>query len=116
MITDSLNNRVIEVQKNSNTVFTFVTTNLFGSVEQPHPNRAVRLKKGNTLISDQFNQQIIKVDTNGAVVFVHGTIGVPGGGDTQLNAPCDAKVVGDYTGLTSPNGGGAGFDYSSLLY
>jgi len=116
LITDSLNNRVIEVDKNSNTVFTFVTTNLLGSVEQPHPNRAVRLKKGNTLISDQFNHQVIEVNTNGVVVFAHGTIGDSGSVTNQLNAPCDAKVVGDFTGLTSPSSGGAGFDYSSLLY
>jgi len=120
LITDSLNNRILEITDVSSNVFsnvfTCVTTDRTDSVEQPHPNRAVRLKKGNTLISDQFNQQVIKVDTNGAVVFFHGTIGVAGDGDTQLNAPCDAKVVGDFTGLTSPNGGGAGFDYSSLLY
>ena len=120
LITDSLNNRVVEITEPSSNifsnVFTYVTADRPGSVEQPHPNHAVRLKKGNTLISDQFNQQVIKVDTNGAVVFVHGTIGVAGDDDTELNAPCDAKVVGDFTGLTSPNSGGGGFDYSSLLY
>ncbi len=116
LITDSLNNRVIEVDKNSNTVFTFVTTTRPGSVVQPHPNHAVRMKKGNTLISDQFNQQVIEVNTNGTVVFFHGEIGVSGSDTNHLNAPCDAKVVGDYTGLTSPkSGGGGGFNYGSVM-
>jgi hypothetical protein len=120
LITDSLNNRILEITDVSSNVFsnvfTYVTADRSGSVEQPHPNRAVRLKKGNTLISDQFNQQVIEINATGAVVFIHGTIGVAGDGDTQLNAPCDAKVVDDYTGLTSPKGGGGGFDYGSLLY
>jgi outer membrane protein assembly factor BamB len=117
LITDSLNNRIVELDNDDNNVFTYVTAGRSGSVEQPHPNRAVRMKKGNTLISDQFNQQVIEVDATGAVVFVHGTIGVPGDGDTLLNTPCDAKVVDDYTGLTSPkSGGGSGFNYGSLLF
>ncbi len=120
LITDSLNNRIVEITEPSSNVvsnvFTYVTADRSGSVEQPHPNRAVRLKMGNTLITDQFNQQVIEVDPTGTVVFVHGTMGVAGDADTQLNAPCDAKVVGDYTGLTSPKGSGGGFDYSSLLY
>jgi outer membrane protein assembly factor BamB len=116
LITDSLNNRILEVDEDGSNILTYVTTDCSGSVGQPHPNRAVRLKKGNTLISDQFNQQVIEINATGTVVFVHGTIGEAGGGDTQLNAPCDAKVVGDFTGLTSPKSKGAGFNYGSLLY
>ena len=120
LITDSLNNRVIEITEPSSNVFsnifTYVTTNLTDSVGQPHPNHAVRLKKGNTLISDQFNHQVIEVNTDSDVVFVHGTIGVSGSDTNQLDAPCDAKVVDDYTGLTSPKGGSSGFNYGSLLY
>ena len=120
LITDSLNNRVVEITEPSSNVisnvFTYVTTNRADSVEQPHPNRAVRLKKGNTLISDQFNEQVIEVDATGAIVFTHGTIGVTGSDTNHLNAPCDAKVVDDYYGLTSPKSGGGGFNYGSLLY
>jgi hypothetical protein len=35
-------------------------------------------------------------------VFSQGQIGVAGTGFDELNAPYDAKVVGDYTGLTAP--------------
>ena len=69
----------------------------------PLPTRAVRLKTGNTLISDQYNDQVIEVDPNGNIVFSQGEIGVVGNGFNELNAPYDAKVVGDYTGLTPPN-------------
>jgi len=34
--------------------------------------------------------------------FSQGMIAVPGNGFNMLNAPYDAKVVGDYTGLTPP--------------
>ena len=80
---------------------------------------ASQLKKGDFLIADQFNQQVIKVDGTGAVVSTYGTIGVSGSDDGLFNAPCDAKVVGDFTGLTSPKpkpkpksgGGGGGFQW-----
>jgi hypothetical protein len=36
------------------------------------------------------------------IVFTQGEIGVAGNGFDELNAPYDAKVVGDYTGLTPP--------------
>ena len=68
----------------------------------PLPSRAVRLANGNTLISNQFNHQVIEVDPSGAVVGSLGEIGVAGSGFNQLNAPYDAKVIDDYTGLTPP--------------
>jgi hypothetical protein len=57
---------------------------------------------GNTLISDQFNDQVIEVDSTGNIVFSQGQIGVVGNGFNELNAPYDATVVGDYSGLTAP--------------
>ncbi len=44
------------------------------------------------------------MDPLGNVVFTQGMIGAAGAGNSfnQLNAPYDAKVVGDYTGLTPP--------------
>lgn len=75
------------------------------------PSRAIRLKNGNTLISDQFNDQVIEVDTAGTIQFSYGTLASAGRGANQLNAPYDAKVIGDYTGLTkppAPQNGGAG--------
>src|SRR6266481_4132815 len=105
LITDSNNNRILEVDSSGNVVFTYNTNTRPGSVSNPLPTRAVRLKNGNTLISDQFNMQVIEIDPNQNIVFTQGTIGVPGNGFDLLNAPYDAKVVGDYTGLTPPFSG-----------
>jgi hypothetical protein len=102
LITDSNNNRILEVTSAGVVVFTYVTNNRPGSVAQPLPTRAVRLANGNTLISDQFNDQVIEIDPSANIVFSQGMIGVVGNGFNELNAPYDAKVVGDYTGLTPP--------------
>lgn len=102
LITDSGNNRIVEVDSAKNVVWTYVTNTRPGSVAQPNPTRAVRLRNGNTLISDQFNHQVIEVTHDGTIVFAQGKIGVVGTGFDELNAPYDAKVNGDYTGLTPP--------------
>jgi hypothetical protein len=84
----------------------------------PLPTRAVRLKNGDTLISDQFNNRVIRVSMAGAIVASYGLplaggpvapypFGNNAGYDTHtsqngLYSPYDAKVVGDYTGLTPP--------------
>jgi hypothetical protein len=44
----------------------------------PLPTRAVRLANGNTLISDQFNDQVIEVSRLKVMVASHGTINDPG--------------------------------------
>jgi outer membrane protein assembly factor BamB len=102
LITDGGNNRVIEVTMAGKTVWEYVTNTRSGSVANPAPSRAVRLANGNTLISDQFNDQVIEVDAGGNIVFSQGQIAASGDGFDELNAPYDAKVVGDYTGLTPP--------------
>jgi hypothetical protein len=102
LITDSGNNRVIEVDSPGSIVWSYVTDARAGSVSNPNPTRAVRLRNGNTLISDQFNDQVIEVDVAGNIVFSQGTIAVSGNTFDLLNAPYDAKVNGDYTGLTPP--------------
>jgi hypothetical protein len=75
-------------------------------MSMPLPTRAVRLKNGNTLISDQFNDQVIEVThaRQPKIIFMQGSLGVAGKGFDRCNAPYDAKVVGDYTGLTRPSG------------
>jgi hypothetical protein len=108
LIADSLNNRIVEVDANGSNLFEYVTSARSGSVTDPNPTRAIRLKKGNTLISDQFNHQVIEINPAGTIVFSYGTIGVAGNGTNELNAPYDAKVINDFTGLTSPKGGGGG--------
>jgi hypothetical protein len=55
---------------------------------------------------------VIEVDPAKNIVFVQGMIGVIGNGFNLLNGPYDAKVVGDYTGITPPRGGVAGSDHS----
>jgi hypothetical protein len=102
LITDSNNNRILEVTSAGKIAFEYVTNTRSGSVAQPLPTRAVRLANGNTLISDQFNHQVIEIDPSGNIVFSQGMIGVAGNGFNELNAPYDAKVVGDYTELTPP--------------
>jgi hypothetical protein len=93
LITDSNNNRILEVAANGNVVFTYYTNTRAGSLSSPLPTRAVRLKTGNTLISDQFNDQVIEIDPSQNIVFTKATI--PVGGDTfdLLNAPYDAKAL-----------------------
>jgi hypothetical protein len=107
LITDSNNSRIVEVDSNDNVVWQYFTNTRPGSIRTPFPTRAVRLRNGNTLISDQFNNQVIEVnhDQNAAIVFTQGQIpgnSAPGNGFDQLNGPYDAKVVGDFTGLTRP--------------
>jgi outer membrane protein assembly factor BamB len=115
LITDSLNNRIIEIDDNSSNVFTYVTSTRSGSVTDPQPTHALQLKKGNYLIADQFNHQVVEINPAGDVVFTYGTLGVPGDDDGFLNAPCDVKVIGDYTGLTSLSGnGGSGFSFGGF--
>jgi hypothetical protein len=102
LITDSNNNRIVEVTKKKSVVFTYVTTARKGSMTMPLPTRALRLRNGDTLISDQFNDQVIEINREGEIVFAQGHIQQDGNKFNQLNAPYDAKVIGDYTGLTPP--------------
>ena len=101
LIADSGNNRIIEVTRNGAVVFTYSTLDPSGN-PNPQPTRAVRLRDGLTLIGDQFNDRVIAVTQQGQIVFTQGMLNVPGSGWDQLNAPYDAKVVGDYFGLTPP--------------
>jgi hypothetical protein len=103
LMTDGGNNRVVEVNSKKKVVLTYYTNAGSGSVSNPAPSRAVKLKNGNILISDQFNMRVVEIDENENIVFTQGSIAVAGNGWDELNAPYDAKVVGDYTGLTPPN-------------
>jgi hypothetical protein len=122
LLTDAGNSRAVEVDANDKVVWQYVTNNEPLSVAAPLPTRAVRLGNGDTLISDQFNNRVIRVSRAGQIVAKFGLplaggtlpvlasgtiIGSNVGFDTQssqkgLYSPYDAKVVGDYTGLTAP--------------
>jgi hypothetical protein len=101
LITDSNNNRVFEVDMNGNLVGSYYSTASV-TVPNPLPTRAVRLFNGNTLISNQFAGQVIEVNPEGNIVLSFGTLGVNDDAPGDLNAPYDAKEIGDYFGLTPP--------------
>ena len=111
LITDSNHARIVEIDSDQNVVWEYFTCtgqdcNLARGTG-PLPTRAVRLKNGHTLISDQYNHRVIEVNRAKKIVHSFGQIGslgydihnVANGG---LNSPYDAKRVGDYTGLTPP--------------
>jgi hypothetical protein len=106
LITDSNNNRVLVVTEDKKVVFSYATNTRTGSMAMPLPTRAVMLRDGNILISDQFNDQVIEINQGKQIVFSQGQIQVDGNGPGLVNAPYDAKVIGDYTGLTPPHGFG----------
>jgi hypothetical protein len=106
LITDSNNNRIVEVDAHDVVVWQYVTNTAATSSPSPLPTRAVRLANGLTLISDQFNHRVIAVDRSGKIVLTFGRLNKPGFGlrNTMqgLNGPYDAKLIGDFTGLTPP--------------
>jgi outer membrane protein assembly factor BamB len=115
LLTDSGNARIVEVDANDHVVWQYFTNTDPLSIPAPLPTRAVRLHNGDTLISDQFNNRVIRVNHAGQIVASFGLplaggsglIGTNSGYDlhtTQkgLYSPYDAKIIGDYTGLTPP--------------
>ena len=114
LLTDAGNSRAVEVDANDIPVWQYFTDTDLESVAAPLPTRAVRLRNGDTLISDQFNNRVILVDPDGSIDADYG-LPLAGGGPIGNNvgydlhttqngmySPYDAKVVGDYTGLTPP--------------
>jgi hypothetical protein len=106
LLTDSNNSRIVEVDAGDNVVWQYLTNTDAASNPAPLPTRAVRLRDGGTLISDQFNHRVIVVNRSKAIVLTFGTLNAPGFGPNNtsqgLNAPYDAKLIGDFTGLTAP--------------
>jgi hypothetical protein len=105
LITDGINNRILEVTSETPPQ-TVLDLTMAGSSSSALnlPTRAVRLANNDTLIADQANDRVIEIDATPAhnVVFTYGMSGTAGSGANQLNMPYDAKVIGDYTGLTPP--------------
>jgi len=104
LITDSNNSRIVEVDPRDQIVWSYVTTAQPGGSPSPLPSRAFRLKNGETLISDQFNHRVFTIDATGQTVSQYGALNTPGydadSAQHALNAPYDAKRIGDYTGMT----------------
>ena len=105
LIADTNNNRVVEIDAEvpPAVVWTYSTAAAAGN-SSPNPTRAVRLANGDTLIANQFDDQVIEVTGNGRpyIDYSYGELGVAGSSPGELNAPYDAKIIGDYTGLTPP--------------
>jgi hypothetical protein len=109
LLTDSGNSRIVEVDHHDKVVWEYFTNTDPASNSAPLPTRAVRLANGDTLISDQFNNRVISVNHDKVIVASYGMLNVagfdPANVSTEgLNAPYDAKVVNDFTGLTPPFG------------
>jgi hypothetical protein len=104
LITDANNSRVVEVNRNDRVVWEYITNTEPGSSPSPLPTRGIRLRNGDTIISDQFNHRVIIVDRKGDIRRSYGNLNLLGFGlantSEGLFAPYDAKVIGDYTGLT----------------
>jgi len=64
LITDTANQRIVEINAQNQTVWRFYTNETEGSVSQPHPSNAVRLSNGDTN-----NDRIIVVNTQGQTLY-----------------------------------------------
>lgn len=108
LITDANNNRIVEVDPDDTIVWEYFTNLQPGSNPMPLPTRAIRLRNGDTIISDQFNHRVIIINRSSKITAQYGNLNLASYGamNTQqgLNAPYDAKVINDYTGLTPPFG------------
>ena len=106
LIADGGNNRIITVDSGDNVGFQYFTNQQQGSNPNPAPSRAVKTMAGRIVVSDQFNNRVIVIDIKQKIRAQYGNLNVIGYGtmNTQqgLYAPYDAKVIGDYTGLTPP--------------
>jgi hypothetical protein len=114
LITDAGNARAVEVDAGDNIVWQCATNSDPNSNPAPQPSRAIRLANGTTIISDQYNHRVFVVDDETPCNIIS-SFGLPldqgnntgYGADSAnqgLNGPYDAKVNGDFTGLTPPSG------------
>jgi hypothetical protein len=119
LITDATASKVVEVNPDDNIVWQYITNAEFNSIANPQPSRAVRLHDGDTLISNQYNNEVLRIGKTSAIKEVYG---LPLNGalippnnifnnnvgfsiySTQLGlyGPYSAYVIKDETGLTKP--------------
>ena len=106
LITDSGNSRVVIVDHNDAVVFQYFTNTQKGSNPNPQPSHAVLTQDGHIVISDQINNRVIVIGNKMHLLHQYGILNTPGYGtsNTQqgIDWPYDAKVIGDWTGLTQP--------------
>jgi hypothetical protein len=72
LIVDKNNNRVIEVDRNKNIVWSYGGAEGFGDNELNKPNSAVVLSNGNVLIADGMNNRVIEVNKDKDVIWQYG--------------------------------------------
>jgi len=115
LLTDAGNNRIVEVDENDKIVWQYVIQLQINALPV---TRGLRLRNGNTIITTQFNNNVIIVNRENAIVGYYGLpvtgsfqssyyFGTNNGYDVRTSqlgmlAPYDAKVIGDYTGITKP--------------
>lgn len=113
LVTDSNHSRIVEIDEDKTPVWEYFTCHGAGCTlargTGPLPTRAVRLKNGHTLISDQYNHRVIEVNHDKHIVRTYGKLGDLSYNSTSvahggLNSPYDAKRIGDFTGITPPFG------------
>ncbi len=112
LLTDAGNAMAVEVDAHDSVVWSCATNLDPASNPAPSPSRAIRLQNGNTIISDQYNNRVFVVDHQtpcnivtswGLPLDMGNNTGFGTSNASQgLNGPYDAKVLGDYTGLTPP--------------
>lgn len=118
LVSDSGNNRIITVDSTDRVRFQYFTNMQVGSNANPAPTRAVSAHRGDhrqldghgdfpaALISDQFNNRVILVDHDKNLIAQYGNLNQIGYGTSNtsqgLYAPYDAKIIGDYKGITKP--------------
>ncbi len=114
LLTDGGNAMAVEVDGQDNPVWSCSTNQDPASNPAPSPSRAIRLANGNTIISDQYNHRVFVVDhQNPCNILTSWGLPLDMGNNTGfgtmnanqgLDGPYDAKVIGDYTGITPPFG------------
>jgi hypothetical protein len=126
LLTDAGNNRIVEVNSDDDIVWQYITNSEALSIPSPLPTRAIRLENGSTIISDQFNNRVIVINNTNVIIAFYGLPLAGGSGpfgispsfsggpigtnigynevttELGLYSPYDAKVIGDYTGITPP--------------
>jgi len=98
LISDTGNNRVIEVDKETKSIVWFYASGL------SMPSDAERLSNGNTLITDTQNNRIIEVAPNKSIVWQCSNPRYPDGTPSPLSSPADAhRLPNGNTLITDTN-------------
>jgi len=104
LIADAGHSRIVEVNPQGQVVWQYYTNQTQGSNPSPYPSNAVRLADGDTSIADTLNNRVLIVNSHNQTVYQYGMTNVQGNGPNQLNWPYSSYVIGDYTGMTLPQG------------